>query len=36
MVKEIQKLFQPSGEDENLAVTRGYNMAFGSLSIDLV
>lgn len=36
MVKEIQKLFTPSGEDENLAATRGYNMGFGSLSFDLL
>jgi hypothetical protein len=29
-------LFKASADDENIAVQRGYNMAFGSLSYDLL
>jgi hypothetical protein len=33
---EIQSLFKPSSNDENIAIARGYNMAFGSLSVDIL
>lgn len=32
VVLEIQKMFKPSQVDENVAITRGYNMAFGVMS----
>jgi len=31
-MREISKLFDPSMNDVNTAVTRGYNMAFGVMS----
>ena len=32
MVKEIKNMLQPSHTDDNVSLTRGYNMAFGVLS----
>ena len=32
MISEMQKLYEPSQNDENISVTRGFNMAFGVLS----
>ena len=29
---DIQKLIQPSSTDQNIDLTRGYNLIFGSLS----
>lgn len=31
-MKEVQQMLKPSSVDENVALTRGYNMAFGVLS----
>lgn len=36
MVKEITNLFKPSMQDDNIAITRGYNMAFGVLSEGMI
>lgn len=36
IVSEIQSLFKSSSDDENVSVARGYNMAFGSLSVDIL
>ena len=32
MIIDLAKLFGPSMNDPNIAVTRGYNMAFGAFS----
>ena len=36
IIVELDKLFKPSMNDLNIAVTRGYNMAFGVYSKDLL
>jgi len=36
IISEIQAMFKSSSDDENIAVARGYNMAFGSLSVDIL
>lgn len=36
IVSELQKMFNPSSVDDKINVTRGYNMAFGSLSNTLL
>jgi len=36
IISEIQTMFKSSSDDENIAVARGYNMAFGSLSVDIL
>jgi tubulin-specific chaperone D len=36
IVAHVSKLFEPSKNDQNIAVTRGYNMAFGVLSTKLL
>ena len=32
LIAEIKKLYRPSQLDENITVTKGYNMALGALS----
>jgi hypothetical protein len=32
LIDEIKKLYRPSGYDESISVTKGYNMALGALS----
>ena len=36
IIMELDKLFKPSMNDLNIAVTRGYNMAFGVYSKQLL
>jgi hypothetical protein len=36
MISDLKKLQIPSMKDQNIAVTRGYNMAFGVLSQKLL
>lgn len=36
MIKEIQNMYKSSMVDENIAITRGYNMAFGVLSKGMI
>lgn len=36
IVLAVQNLFKSSQTDDNVAVTRGYNMAFGALSDDIL
>lgn len=36
IVHEVRALLKPSGSDENISIARGYNMAFGVLSVHLL